>query len=151
MAKIRDSDVFGMLDLSDSEVEEWLDSDDESFEPDSDDSDLDPVRHPLQEQRQNDVPQQMDREHDRDPGPTTPVPAFKPANPPGIILDEITRAGYRKFLRPVDFFCLFFTLDLVERLCGWKNGYAVTVGGEKPSMYARWVEVNVDEFYRFIE
>ncbi|GFO16850.1 hypothetical protein PoB_004335500 [Plakobranchus ocellatus] len=51
MAKIRDSDVFGMLDLSDSEVEEWLDSDDESFEPDSDDSDLDPVRHPLQEQR----------------------------------------------------------------------------------------------------
>ncbi|GFO12840.1 hypothetical protein PoB_003934500 [Plakobranchus ocellatus] len=77
MAKIRDSDVFGMLDLSDSEVEEWLDSDDESFEPDSDNSDLDPVCPPLQEQRQNDVPQQVEREHDRDPGPTTPVPAFK--------------------------------------------------------------------------
>ncbi|GFO17944.1 hypothetical protein PoB_004444900 [Plakobranchus ocellatus] len=115
-----------MLDLSDSEVEEWLDRDDESFEPDSDDSDLDPVRPPLQEQRQNDVPQQMEREHDQDPGPTTPVPAFKPAKPPGIILDEITKAGYRKFLRPVNFFCLFFTLDLVERLCGWTNGYAVT-------------------------
>ncbi|GFO04505.1 hypothetical protein PoB_003101000 [Plakobranchus ocellatus] len=49
-------------------------------------TDLDPVRPPLQEQRQNDVPQLVEREHDRDPGPTTPVSAFKPANPPGSSL-----------------------------------------------------------------
>ncbi|GFN92976.1 craniofacial development protein 2-like [Plakobranchus ocellatus] len=46
-------------------------------------------------------------------------------------------------------FVYFLTLDLVERLCGWTNGCAVTVVGEKPSMYARWVEVNVDEFLSF--
>ena len=86
-----------------------------------------------------------------DPGPTHPVPLFRPERQPGLHLPAChTREQLRSYLRPVDFFCLFFTQALVQNLCDYTNKYAESVGATKLSMYNRWENVEVDEFYMLI-
>ena len=83
-----------------------------------------------------------------DAGPKTQVPCFLPERTPGLnLLDFQTRQDISKFLRPVDFFRLFFTVDIVHKMCDWTNVY---VGEQRKSLYARWTKVDVDEFYRLI-
>ena len=45
---------------------------------------------------------------------------------------------------------MFFTPELVQRLCDFTNRNAHLVGPSKPSMYAGWVDLDVDGFFRFI-
>ena len=86
-----------------------------------------------------------------DGGPKTPVPRFLPERSPGLNLPECqTRQDLQKYLRPIDFFCLFFTVDIVQQMCDWTNEYAESVGEHRKSLYTRWTKVDVDEFYRFI-
>ena len=74
------------------------------------------------------------RTRDKEP----PAP-FHPARPPGVYIEDCnTRADIGKFLRPVDFLKLFFTLCLIGMLCTYTNDYANTVGPQKPSLYQSW-------------
>ena len=84
-----------------------------------------------------------------DPG-SGPLPPFRPCRPPGAhIPDTRTRDGVRNYLRPVDFFKLFFTACLVDTLCQYSNMYAAAVGPDKPSLFTDWYAINAEEFYRF--
>ena len=86
-----------------------------------------------------------------DAGPKTQVPRFLPERTPGLNLPDFqTRQDMSKFLRPLDFFRLFFTVDIVQKMCDWTNDYADSVGEQRKSLYARWTKVDLDEFYRFI-
>ena len=41
---------------------------------------------------------------------------------------------------------------MMQKMCGWTNDYADSVGEQRKSLYARWtkVDVGVDEFYGLI-
>ena len=76
---------------------------------------------------------------DHDAGPKTQVPRFLPERTPGPNLPDFqTRQNISKFLRPVDFFRLFFTVDIVQKMCGWTDDYADSVGEQRKSLNARW-------------
>lgn len=85
---------------------------------------------------------------DDDPRPD--IPAFKPNRPPGVQLPDVrTRDDMKNYLTPLDFFRLFFTLDLVKHLCKYTNDYAKIHGPQKPSLYKGWAEVTPDDLYTF--
>ena len=78
----------------------------------------------------------------------TPCP---PARPPDVYIKECkTRADIGKFLRPMDFFKLFFTPCMIGMLGTYTNDYANTVGPQKPSLYQSWSNTYPEEFYHFI-
>lgn len=55
----------------------------------------------------------------------------------------------KKYLTPLDFFKVFFTVDLVKHLCKYTNDYAKIHGSQKPSLYKGWKEVTPDDMYIF--
>ncbi|GFS27077.1 hypothetical protein ElyMa_001738800 [Elysia marginata] len=142
-ANIKDDEVYGLLDLSDSDVSDWI----------PDDEELDLERPDDEEEPQPDEPTQSQSNapdngtpRPKDGGPTTSVP-FKPERVPGLHLPDCqTRQDIQKFWRPVDFFKLYFTSALVQLLCEWTNAYADSVGEQRKSMYERWTKVDEEEF-----
>ena len=77
-------------------------------------------------------------------------PSFLPERVPGIQLDQVkTRDSAKQFLNAVDFFKLFFTMDIVVQICTFTNIYATEHGPQKPSVFQGWFELCPDEFYRF--
>ena len=79
-----------------------------------------------------------------------PPTTLLPEKVPGIQLEEVrTRDDVRLYLHPVDFFKLYFTLDIVSHICQYTNAYALEHGPEKPSMFKGWYDFTPDEFYRF--
>ncbi|KAK0048730.1 piggyBac transposable element-derived protein 4 [Biomphalaria pfeifferi] len=49
----------------------------------------------------------------------------------------------------IDFFKLYFTMDIVLQICQYTNTYATEHGLQKPSVFQSWYELSPDEFYRF--
>ncbi|KAK3704764.1 hypothetical protein RRG08_000536 [Elysia crispata] len=89
---------------------------------------------------------------DGDDGPPRSLPPFRPGRVQGFQLpDEIrTRTEKSRYLSVVEFFQMFFTLDVVGRLCEYTNKSAHTTGISKPEMYKGWFDVEPEEFYRFL-
>lgn len=85
---------------------------------------------------------------DHDSGPD--IPDFKPKLPPGLQLPARTREEKLKFTTPLDFFKLFFTVDLVTHLCEYTNNYARIHGPRKPTLYKRWDGIEPSDFYDYI-
>ena len=86
-----------------------------------------------------------------DSGPPVAPPKFEPTRVPGVQLpdDVRTRANYQKYLTPLFFFQLFFTLDIVQHLCNWTNDYAKLHGPQKPTLYQGWTNITPDEMYQY--
>ncbi|KAK0053882.1 piggyBac transposable element-derived protein 3 [Biomphalaria pfeifferi] len=81
--------------------------------------------------------------------PEAPV-SFLPERVPGIQLDQVrTRDSAKQFFRAIDFFKLYFTMDIVLQICRYTNTYATKHGLQKPSVFQSWYELSPDEFYRF--
>ncbi|KAK6976570.1 piggyBac transposable element-derived protein 4 [Biomphalaria glabrata] len=76
--------------------------------------------------------------------------SFLPERVPGIQLDQVrTRDSAKQFFRAIDFFKLYFTMDIVLQICQYTNTYATEHGLQKPSVFQSWYELSPDEFYRF--
>ena len=91
--------------------------------------------------------------HDEDEGPTTKAPRFKPKRTPVPHLageEIVTRSMVRRFFSPIDFFKLYFTVDLVTQLVKFTNDFAKLEGPKRPSVYENWVDLSVEEFYVFL-
>uniref|UniRef100_A0A2C9K1U3 PiggyBac transposable element-derived protein domain-containing protein n=1 Tax=Biomphalaria glabrata TaxID=6526 RepID=A0A2C9K1U3_BIOGL len=55
----------------------------------------------------------------------------------------------KQFFRAIDFFKLYFTMDIVKQICQYTNTYATEHGLQKPSVFQSWYELSPDEFLRF--
>jgi len=79
------------------------------------------------------------------------LPNFTPTRPPGLHLEVPHFRG--AMCRAVDFFKLFFTLDLMRQICDHTNAYAWMSIPNKPS-YAdsqgAWTETTEEELYKLI-
>ncbi|XP_076455988.1 uncharacterized protein LOC143290437 [Babylonia areolata] len=64
--------------------------------------------------------------------------------------DMRTWEDRRKYLTPLSFFLLFFTQDLVQRLCNYTNEYARLHGHERRSLYSGWTDVTPEDVYSFL-
>lgn len=86
-----------------------------------------------------------------DSGPSDEPPRFTPARAPGVQLpdDVRTRANYQRYVTPMSLFQLFFTVDLVQRICGWTNDYAHLHGPSKATVYQGWTDIQPDEMYQY--
>ncbi|GFN95439.1 hypothetical protein PoB_002194500 [Plakobranchus ocellatus] len=138
MTSLKAADVLEFIE-KDEEVEEWLSA--EWSEEEGPDSDLDLVESDVDERESSES--ESETAAGRDAGPTTLVPDFKPEREPVLHLPDChTRAGLRKFLRPVDFLKLFFTPCLVARLCEFTNKCAHSVGVEKMKGGRMWTRMS---------
>lgn len=78
------------------------------------------------------------------------LPRFRPHRTPGVQLpDDRTREDRKKYVTAMSFFKLFFTMDIVSRLCDWTNEYAQLHGPVKPSIYQGWTPVVPEEMYKY--
>ncbi|KAI8737842.1 piggyBac transposable element-derived protein 4, partial [Biomphalaria glabrata] len=127
------------VDSSDDEVWELIDSSD-----DSDDENI-PPNSTLNATQPN-----VNYGYDvLDTMPEAPA-SFLPERVPGIQLDQVrTRDSAKQFFRAIDFFKLYFTMDIVLQICQYTNTYATEHGLQKPSVFQSWYELSPDEFYRF--
>ena len=50
---------------------------------------------------------------------------------------------------PLALFKLFFTVEMVNKLCEYTNNYARLKGPEKPTLYRGWVDVTPDDLYMY--
>lgn len=84
------------------------------------------------------------------------VKFFKPTRPPGIQISNLrTRSSTSSLTRAVDFFKLFFTLTLVEELCGFSNAYAIlNASKDRGASYlgadGNFAYITPDEMYSYI-
>jgi hypothetical protein len=60
-----------------------------------------------------------------------------------------TRDDVNRYLTPLSFFKLFFTVDLVQHLCNYTNTYARLHGPAKKTLYKGWTDVTVDDMYMY--
>ncbi|XP_070395202.1 piggyBac transposable element-derived protein 4-like [Dermacentor albipictus] len=82
---------------------------------------------------------------------------FSPRREPGVYLDAevgvALRSGSKKFLTALDFFLLFFSMNVIETICDNTNKYAWTHILEKPTHACSdgsWEEVTPSEMLKFI-
>ena len=85
--------------------------------------------------------------------PDYPCPAFNPSREPGIHLEGPILRNTME--RPIDFFRLFFTKEMVERIVTHTNAYAyIRVGSGSHKTYTSsdgsWKDTTSDEIYRLI-
>lgn len=89
----------------------------------------------------------------RDPDDGNRLPDFNPSRPVGIHFGQ--RLLRDKFTKAVDFFFLFFTVDMVNRICTHTNSYANEHIFEGTHQYyaktdGSWKDVTPDEIKRLI-
>ncbi|XP_062571144.1 piggyBac transposable element-derived protein 4-like [Saccostrea cucullata] len=95
-------------------------------------------------------------QNDNDDGVRDPrLSMFKPRLPPGIQLGLLTRQAVQAFQKPVDFFLLFLTQEIVLQICIATNHHAEALLSKGQNLsYANsmgtWTRVTVEEMYRFV-
>ena len=95
-------------------------------------------------------------DQDDDPsGPSARDQAFfHPSREPGLHFDRLTRSQRSNLSKAVDFFKLYFTLELVSNICLFTNNYALAnihnfvSYGDKEGFWSD--PVTVEEMYKFI-
>ena len=88
---------------------------------------------------------------DEDAGADDPMPTFRPKLVPGVQLFGMKiREDIYKYLFAVNFFKLFFTEELVDKLCEFTNNYAREHRNDKPSLSLGWCDVTPSELYVYI-
>ena len=79
-------------------------------------------------------------------------PKFTPHRPVGH-LNAVTWGAPNAINKPIDFFLMFFNLQIITNICDYTNAYAWVKVLETPS-YGRkdgsWVDVTPPETYNFI-
>ena len=86
---------------------------------------------------------------DVDPGaPSAASKKFLPETNTGPQLPSLRRLGLAKFSKPIDFFRLFFTLQVVSKICKYTNSYAKA--NPRPSYKKVADKLRPSEFYRYL-
>ena len=73
---------------------------------------------------------------------------FFPRRPPGPQLDFATRLGIHKFTRAVDFFKLFFTIEIIKNICLYTNLYSEDHPKESYNQVS--YKVTEEDFYKYV-
>ena len=92
---------------------------------------------------------------DKDDGePRTQELRFKPVRPPGVQLENVrTRQGATTMTKAIDFFKLFFTFEVISRICDYTNAYADAHIGDRETYSlsdGTWNKVNPDDMWSLI-
>lgn len=85
--------------------------------------------------------------------PDTPnqLPTFSPNRQSGVHLEGPIRRG--SMSKAIDFFKLFFTMELMREICEHTNAYAWASISNKPSYgdrHGAWIETTTEELYKLI-
>lgn len=85
--------------------------------------------------------------------PDTPnqLPAFTPNRPPGLHLEAPILRG--AMCKAIDFFQLFFTMELMARICEYTNSYAWAAMADKcyyGDRHGAWIETTPQELNKLI-